>query len=72
MTPESSEVVTWVTRISTLGFGPTLALILFGGYAGVWVWGKQYEEMKRDRDEWKTMALRNLGLAEAATKQQIP
>lgn len=44
-----------------------LILILVGGHRRWWVWGWQHKDTVRDRDEWKALALRGTGLAEAAT-----
>lgn len=41
-----------------------LALILFGSYRGIWVWGRDLREAKQARDRWESMALRAVGLAE--------
>lgn len=44
-----------------------LILILVGGHRRWWVWGWLFRDTLRDRDEWKALALRGTGLAEAAT-----
>lgn len=55
--------------ILTLIQGPagalvTLVLILYGGRKKWWVFGWQYTDLVRDRDEWKTAALRGTHIAE--------
>lgn len=42
----------------------TLVLILWGGRKKWWVFGWQYQDVVRDRDEWKTAALRGTHIAE--------
>lgn len=39
-------------------------IILYGGAKGIWVWGYQFNELRKDRDEWKERALRGIGLVE--------
>lgn len=43
-----------------------LALVIFAGYKEWWVWGWQHRELKLERDEWKTLALKTTGLGEKA------
>jgi hypothetical protein len=47
-------------NISKAGIIGLLVLILVTGSTGMWVWGTTYNEMKKDRDEWKTTALNGL------------
>lgn len=61
--------------------GGSLALLVIavvGGFKGWYVWRWQYdaqvvasttafEQMKKERDEWKTVALRGLAVAERVT-----
>lgn len=58
--------------------GGTLAMvvaILYGGYKGIWVWGKdfrkmeetwvtRYAKMEDAKDKWEAMALRLMGSVE--------
>jgi len=46
--------------------GSMLIFILLGGYKRWWVWGYQLVDMKKDRDEWKELALRGYIFAERA------
>jgi hypothetical protein len=59
-----TEVLDFAQKLSGLGFGTFLVLILYGSYKGVWVWGRQLHEAKQDVAEWKAMALHAAGLAE--------
>ena len=43
-------------------------LILVSGARGFWVWEWQYKDLLKDRDEWKARALKNMELAETATR----
>lgn len=54
-----------------------LVVAIIGGWKGLYVWRWQYterqaidaarlEDMTRDRDEWKSVALRGLKMAERA------
>lgn len=38
------------------------------GAKGLWVFGREFEQMRKDRDEWRTMALQALDLGKTATK----
>lgn len=44
----------------TLGL---LAAILLAGYLEIWVWGRAYRELKKERDRWQTLALSTTTLA---------
>jgi hypothetical protein len=52
-----------------------MILVFIGGARRVWVWGYQLqaaeedeEEMRKERDEWKRLALESAGLAGRALK----
>lgn len=64
----TNEAIEWLNRLSGLGFGTLLGLILFGNFIGVWMWTKQHREilatrdaqlvkLEAEKDEWKQMAL---------------
>ena len=59
-----SEIVDVITQGGVVGL---LVLIVVGGWRRWYVWRWAWEELQRDRDEWKALALRGTGLAEAAT-----
>ena len=49
--------------------GPLVAVlvaILVTGARQMWVWGWHYREMRADRDQWRTLYFRAVGLAEQA------
>jgi len=60
VTPDQWQV------IQSLGTGGLLAFALVGGFRGWYVWGKAYDEIKEDRDFWRTTALSALGHADKA------
>lgn len=43
-----------------------LLILLIGGHRRWWVWGYQLAEMRRERDEWKTLFLRSMKVTEVA------
>lgn len=50
--------------VQTGGTVGLLVLILIGGLRRWWVPGWAYDEMRHDRDQWKTIALRTLQVSE--------
>lgn len=48
MARRMEEAISLMQKLGGVGFGTLLALILYGGYAKIWVWGSQYAEMKAD------------------------
>jgi len=44
--------------LQRFGIGVLLLLILFTGVRRKWVWGWQYDDLQKDRDLWRAMALR--------------
>lgn len=56
--------VTWLQSLGPFG----LLAIFVAALQLRWLyWGWQYEELKRDRDEWKLLAQTGVGTAERAT-----
>lgn len=45
-----------------------VVLILISGWKGIWVWGWSYKELKRERNEWRRLALMNKDLAHDAVR----
>lgn len=45
------------------GLVGVLAFILVAGHMGVWVWGKDFQEVKAERDAWKTLAIAGTQMA---------
>lgn len=73
----TGEFMRWVEEISKVSFGPLVALLLFGNFLGIWVWGRLHRERiaelkaelaeeKAEKLEWKTMALGLLTPVESA------
>jgi hypothetical protein len=62
------EITTLYESLSHIGFPGLLLAILYGSYRGWWVWGKDNREaltnLRTERDEWKTIALRGTLAAE--------
>lgn len=56
--PIAPEVV--VALLSALG------AITTAGIKGVWVWGRELRKAERDGDFWRDIALRSMGLTDAA------
>ena len=63
------EIATLISKLDfrDVSFGGLIAGILFGGYKGIWVWGSQYRRIEAERDEYKAMTLKLLGIAEKST-----
>ena len=54
-----------------LGPGGALVLalfILFGGWKGWWVYGREYRIMEKDRNEWKDAALKGSLITQRAVE----
>lgn len=43
-----------------------IAAITSAGLAKLWVWGWTYQELKADRDFWRTIALKSMGHVDKA------
>lgn len=58
----------FIDLVQTLGLPVTLLVfVLWQGAKGRWVYGREHDELKADRNEWKDQALRLLTTAERAT-----
>ncbi len=55
------------TVVNSGGVVLLLVAALYGGFRGWWYYGAQYRALEKDRDEWKSLALRGANLAETAT-----
>lgn len=60
--------------VSRGGLPAAMALIIWSGVKQLWVWGWLYrdaisriDQMRLERDEWKSLALRSTHLAQEAT-----
>lgn len=58
------DILALITQGGVVGL---LVLIVVGGWRRWYVWSWQYLDVIRQRDEWKDLAMRGTGLAEAAT-----
>lgn len=69
-----AQIAEWL--IKNGGAWGMMLLILWTGYKRVWVWGHQYREMVKDRDEWKDRAQQGVGMVgraiSVAASQQPP
>lgn len=76
-----AELITLAEKVATVGFPALLVLILIGSYYDVWRWSRQaketesdlrrqIEEAKTDAREWKSAALKGLGILETKTKTE--
>lgn len=63
---EPNAIIELLQNVGVLGL---LVFILVGGSKGWWVYGAIHEDVKRDRDDWKHMALEGTNLAEKAVTQ---
>lgn len=68
MNSQATDVIEWLNRLGGVGFGTLLGLILFGNFAGIWMWTKHHREIlaakevqlaktEAEKDEWKRMTL---------------
>ncbi len=71
------ELVDLAGKLSGAGLATVLILILIGGWKGLWVFGwvqmreramleQQRDQLFKERDEWKTLALRATATADKA------
>jgi hypothetical protein len=45
------------------GLAILVVLIAAGGMRGVWVWGREYDAMREDRNLWRELALSGTAIA---------
>ncbi len=71
------ELVDLAGKLSGAGLATVLILILIGGWKGLWVFGwvqmreramleQQRDQLFKEREEWKTLALRATATADKA------
>lgn len=60
------EFLALAQKLSGIGFGTLLLLILIGSYKGVWCWGYQLQKAEAAAERWQAMALQAAGLAETS------
>jgi hypothetical protein len=63
---ESIELIHFIEGIGVPGL---MALIIFGGLKGWWVFGWIYVDMRNDRNEWRSRALQTVNVAEKLVEQ---
>jgi hypothetical protein len=61
-----------VTLVQNGGLALAVVVLVFGGVKGWYVFGREYEQMKIDRDQWRGLALRGTSLAERALETPPP
>jgi hypothetical protein len=60
------ELFSIVNKLSGVSFATLLALVLFMQWKDYWGWSRDRHAVEKDRDEWKALALTNLGIAKQA------
>lgn len=66
MPPEASLFSEFYDALISQGGVIALCLfILWAGHRRHWVWGRDYEDMRSERDNWRTLALEAIGVAHA-------
>lgn len=63
---EGAQVKTIVDLITSGGLVTLLLVILLSGAKGKWVFGHQYDELRKERDQWRDLALKATGAAQDA------
>jgi hypothetical protein len=48
-------------RLTLIG---AMLIVIVAGYKRLWVWGWQYDEMTKDRDFWRTAAIKGTYMTE--------
>lgn len=63
------QLVTWlIENWDSITVGILLVIILYGGSRKDpwWVFGREFKDLTKDRDEWKDLALAGTGIAQSA------
>lgn len=69
------EVVALLNKLASASFGVLVALILYGSWKGIWVWGRHLAEadarykadlrrVQEEVDWWRSLAVKATGIAE--------
>jgi hypothetical protein len=61
-----------VKLVQNGGLALAVVVLVLGGVKGWYVFGREYEQMKIDRDQWRGLALRGTSLAERALETPPP
>ena len=56
----------WVSLVRDGGLALAVVVLVIGGVRGWYVWQSVYDDMKQDRDYWRSLALKGAALAERA------
>lgn len=64
MAAEVVALIGFLTEHGAVGF---LVAAMLGSYRKWWVWGHDYDELRRERDTWREIALSSTSLAARAT-----
>ena len=62
------DVATLSELIQTGGVVSLLLTFIVGGIRRWWVWGWQYDDLRKSHDEWKTIALAGSNLSRRAVE----
>lgn len=66
------SIIAWAERLASTPLAVLLMVILVLGYREWWVFGHIYRAMRKDRDEWRRIALESTGLVRVASHQLRP
>lgn len=53
------DPATWAV-LRDLGFGAIATIALVGGFRGWYVWRREFEAMRVDRDFWRAIAMKSI------------
>lgn len=71
------DIISFAQKLSGIGWGAMLFVILYGSYKGIWVWGQDVQKRVDDYEKrlcrseesstrWQDIAMRATGLGENA------
>lgn len=65
-----SQAIALITQaaaqfIRDIGMLGSVVFAMYASYKRLWVWGSELDELRRDRDEWKHIAMKLGGITEA-------
>ena len=62
------ETLELVNKLSGVSLATLLAIILWANWRDHWCWSRDRNAVTADRDEWKALAMTNLGIAKQAVR----
>jgi hypothetical protein len=68
------DIKTALDILESAGVLGMMVIILWTGYKGKWYWGKDYQKLESEKNDWRELALRGTTLAEHAvetTQQRV-